>query len=267
MAITKHLKLKLITITKTLALLLMLTSSASFANNFYEQRYRGWLWFEDREKREAELQEQNINVTPEMAEQQLEDFKKELKEKEVIMHVTRTPETVRDYRLKELEMWKMADELQVAWHQAHFRYPELGNGLNEPVNIVAIREKRAEESRKLTSDIAEFARRFELVALFESTCGYCHKFAPILEDFTKDNNFTTQVLMTDDPAQQKIVNTLTTRLGIDGERPILIAVSKDGKVAFELRRGIAVISELQESVRQAWIYLEQNNIMKRGEGI
>jgi conjugal transfer pilus assembly protein TraF len=251
---------------KLVAMLFILVNgniSVSIANSFYEQRHRGWLWFEDKEKTEQEMMEQNKTVTPEQAEQQLEDFKRELKEKEFIMHVTRTPESVREYRMKELEMWKMADELQVAWHQAHFRYPELSNGLNEPVNIIAVREKRAVESQKLKQDIFEFARRFELVALFESSCGYCNKFGPILEDFTKDYNFTTQVIMTDDPIQQQVVNVLSTKLGIDGERPILIAVSKDGKVAFELRRGIAVLSELEESVKQAWIYLEQDNIMKR----
>ena len=96
--------------TKTLMIFAtMFVPFSSFAQNFYEQRYRGWLWFEEPTKEELQNSKQvnlqNQPITPAEAKEEIEQFARELEDLRFVMMARPTPENVRAYREKEKLMW------------------------------------------------------------------------------------------------------------------------------------------------------------------
>ena len=195
MAITKHLKLKLITITRALALLLMLTSNVSFASNFYEQRYRGWLWFEDREKQEIrELEEEAVKKKEQRAEKiararaEVEEFSKELEDLRFMMIWDSTVENVLAYKKKEGEMFNTAMKVDRSYRMARLADPDHADRLKNPMNLYGRKIQAKEQEKKIAKEVAELASQVELFVFIKSDCPYCDQLEPVLANFAKTHS-------------------------------------------------------------------------------
>jgi conjugal transfer pilus assembly protein TraF len=246
-------------ISKYIVLLVLLTSiSNCFAGSFYDQRYRGWLWFEEG-KKESNLKEEE-NIGPDQAREEVELFAKELEERKFVMLARPTVKNVKAYRDKEQEMWQKAIKLDEATRMANFLYPQLYDHMLEPTNAMAVKLKREIEGGAQEELIKEFATKFDLVLFFRAGCKYCKAFEPVLANFAQKYGFNIEAASMDGEKSEFFktsnANEVANRLGIEAT-PTVIAVSHDSKVAFELIRGFVSMSELEEYSALAVKYLQR----------
>ena len=135
-----------------LVLIIILLPVAGQASSFFQQRYRGWLWFESPSVTEqvagTARKEDKVGIlpkdelTPLAAKAEIEQFAKELEELKFLMLARPTPLNVKAYRDKEQAMWRQAEMLHDSWDMANLLYPEQRDLINNPVNVHAIKARR-----------------------------------------------------------------------------------------------------------------------------
>lgn len=237
--------------------------STGYAKNFFEQRYRGWLWFEEPAKEEIKgsnaLKTRSNNITPAEARKEIEQFARELEDLKFVMMARPTPENVRAYREKEKFMWDHSLNIHDAWDMANLMYPEQRDLINNPVNVHAVKAKRAIEFETNQAKITQLAKSFDLVLFFEPTCKYCALLSPVLKTFSEQYGFNVEAVSSSGAGHEYFKTAkatgLANQLGITAF-PTIIAISHDGKTAFELIRGYVSLSELEEYSLLAIKYLE-----------
>lgn len=243
--------------TTILVLIYILLPSMSYAN-FFEQRYRGWLWFEEKmidqdmlykNNRFDVLEQLSNDITPEQAKAEIEQFAKELADLKFIMLARPTPENVKAYRDKEKQMWKQAETLHDSWDMANLLYPQQRDLINNPVNVHGVKAKRAMQEAENSRKIQQLAKEFDLVLFFSEQCQYCQLLAPVLKNFGSRYGFNIDAVSSSGSKHEYFktykADGLIERLNIT-EFPTVIAVSHDAKTAFELIRGYVSESELAE---------------------
>ena len=248
----------------TIFLILLLTFKPSLgcAQGFFDQRYRGWLWFEDKQLAKEKASNKD-EIAPAVAKEEMQEFSRQLEERKYIMFARPTPENVKSYRDKEAEMWDKAMQLQESWDMANFLYPEQRDQINNPDNVHAVKLKRKLEQEDQDKVIKAFADNFELVAFFKNNCRYCHEFAPVLGSFIREFGFIAETVILDDPNLAAKASYLVRKLNIEAT-PVVFAISKDSKTAFELVRGFVSISELRFAVAMSWKHLKSKDF-RRGK--
>ena len=230
-----------------LLIILIFSTTQSMALGFLGERYKGWLWFEEKPKDEEKVE---LKMTPETAKQSVEQFAKELEDSRFLMMAEPSPKTVKDYRDKEQLMWQNAQKLHDAWDLANLLYPEQRDLINNPVNIHAVKAKRSLATDDRVQQIKALAQEYELVLFFSSDCKYCQMLSPILKSFATKYGFKVEAVNAIDQAEHpdfKTVNakSLVEKLNVVAF-PTVIAVSRDGKNAMELIRGLVSMSELED---------------------
>lgn len=248
----------------TLIIFMLLSNCYSYAQNFFDERYRGWFWFENKpitkeNKTPLLKREQNPDISPEEAKAEIEQFAKELEDLKFMMLARPSPENVKAYRDKEKQMWDQADSLHAAWDTANLLYPEQRDLINNPVNVHGVKAKRAMQEEQNAKKIKELAKDFDLVLFFSDSCKYCALLSPVLKSFGEIYGFHIDAV-SNNGSKHEHFKTVTSqelieRLGITAF-PTIIAVSHDSKTAFELIRGFVSLSELEEYSLLAAKYLE-----------
>lgn len=260
------------TLSLTLALVVCCYSDNAYAlevNNkkgFLSDRYRGWLWFEEKQlEKPTRKSDTSIetSITPEDAKKEIEELKEKMEEKRNVMMARPSAETVRDYVELEEVMWKKALALDSAYRQAKFRYPKYFDKLQDPQNVHAVKFKRKLDNEELANKIKDFATKFDLVLFSRGNCSYCAEFAPVLKRFSDMYGFNVDEASIDGEMsglfKGRKMTDLAHKLGIEAT-PTVVAVSRDGRNAFELIRGYVAISELEEYVGLAVDYLKSQQL-------
>src|ERR1700677_2525878 len=99
------------------------SAKATESSGFFNERYRGWLWFEEerqapwlhQEKSERQETEEQELITPEEAKAEIEHLAKELDDAKYVMLARPTPQNIKAYMEKEAIVWKNIGVLQKAW--------------------------------------------------------------------------------------------------------------------------------------------------------
>jgi conjugal transfer pilus assembly protein TraF len=231
--------------------------------DFFNERYRGWYWFEEASKDKKipkHAVDDNSYITPEQAKAEIDAFKAELDNLRYVMLARPTVENVVAYRAKEKEMWDKGMILHDAWDMANFKYPEQRDLINNPVNTFAVKLQREQEALDNQAIVEQFAKKFSLVFFFSGKCKYCQAFSPVLQGFQQKYGFKVEAVSMDGSKHEFFktfqVPQLVQQLGISSA-PTVIAVSDDGEVAFELIRGYVTITELEEYAALAVKYLQE----------
>ena len=241
----------------------LLVATANAKSDFFEQRYRGWFWFEEKADNVNNIigsqNKQTSDITPAEAKAEIEQFAKELEELKFMMLARPSPRNVRAYREKEKQMWDQADALHEAWDIANLLYPEQRDLINNPVNVHAVKVKRAIKEEENTQKIKELAKDFDLVLFFSDSCKYCTLLSPVLKNFAERYGFHIDAISATGSKHEyfktAVFPELIEGLGITAF-PTVIAISHDSKTAFELIRGYVSGSELEEYTLLAAKYLE-----------
>ena len=187
-------------------LFLLISTSANAGNaNFFNKRYRGWIWFEEQEKlaiktakeqeRQAELKKQQ-DIKKARAE--VEKFAKELEDLRYMM--IRYPDNVehtRAFLQKQGQMMDNAIKLADTGRMANFLYPQDFNLIENPQNLYGRRIKQEQNQLSTEGKLKQLASKVELFLFFSKDCPYSESLAPVLHSFTKKYGFKCEAVSLD----------------------------------------------------------------------
>jgi conjugal transfer pilus assembly protein TraF len=255
-----------------LIIIFLATKASAAEQSFFEQRYRGWLWFEETARnKDLEDQEQLKAIEAEKtkeerakARREVEEFAKELEDLRYMM--IRYPldlEHVLAYKKKEAEMMDNSIKLDQSWRMVNFMNPAMIDLIENPTNLYGRRIKTELETKKDEAKIKGFAKSVELFFFFSKDCAYSNQLEPVLSSFAKKYNFKVEAISTDGSISkyfkthhnQGEVKDLIEKLGLS-QTPVVIAVTNDSSVRFEFWRGAGALSELEENSILASKFME-----------
>jgi hypothetical protein len=226
---------------------------ANAKENFFEQRYRGWLWFDENVKEQEEFTEENQAPTlaqMEQAKKENEEFSREL---DLLKHLAiRHPnnlEYIKLYKLKEKEMMDNAQVLGLNWIMANFLNPDIVDELKNPQNIYGrdIRNQQQDNDEKAT--LQELATKVELFVFRQDNCLHCPTLEKHLNSFTTKYGFKIEAI-SPDHSKSPYFKTHTSlelikALGLE-IMPTVIAVVNESRQRFELARGGVSVVDIEE---------------------
>ena len=230
-----------------------IAATANAKENFFEQRYRGWLWFDENVKEQEEFTEENQAPTlaqMEQAKKENEEFSREL---DLLKHLAiRHPnnlEYIKLYKLKEKEMMDNAQVLGLNWIMANFLNPDIVDELKNPQNIYGrdIRNQQQENDDKAT--LQELATKVELFVFRQDNCLHCTTLEKHLNSFTTKYGFKIEAI-SPDHSKSSFFKTHTSpeliqALGLE-IMPTVIAVVNESRQRFELARGGVSVVDIEE---------------------
>jgi len=256
--------------TSALTILICLsgTISNAFARDisFYDgaNKHKGFYWFEEEKMQQGKQTKKSKptyeSLSPSEAIKNMEERKEKLAQSRAVMmelSYRNAPreeiyKAVKNYKILEKEMRDSGMALASAWEMVNFTNPEIIDQINNPVNVPANKVKREQESKQTALKIRGFADKYDLVLFENPTCPYCHAFKPVLGHFVSLYGFKLDVVG-NSPEHQQLINMLKIEAA-----PTLVAVSKDGKDAFELARSFLTLSELEQQAMFAIELLDNN---------
>ena len=253
--------------------LMVLPSMALAEVGFLDQRYRGWLWFEEKEalsglKERTSIQnneEASEEITVEEAKGEVEAIIKELEDLRYVYLARPNYKTQKAYRDKLGEIMDRGIKMQELWDEQNFIEPEYRDLVNSPENVFAVKLNRKIKAQGEKEIIKQFARDYELVFFFRKSCPRSSEFEPVLKSFGDTHGIKIEAVSVDGSESEyfrgssTISQKLIEKLGISAT-PTVIAIRKDARKAFELIRGFVTLSELEENTIKAWHIIEEKGI-------
>jgi len=231
----------------------LIALNANAKGSFFEQRYRGWLWFDEKAKEQEEVSEENQAPTiaqMEQAKKENEEFSKEL---ELLRHLAiRHPdnlEYIKLYKLKEKEMMDNAEVLGLNWLMANFLNPDIVDELKNPQNIYGrdIRNQQQDDDDKAT--LKELSTKVELFVFRQDNCPHCPTLEKHLSTFATKYGFKVEAISPDHSQSQyfkthaspELIEALELKI-----MPTVIAVVNESRQRFELARGGVSVVDIEE---------------------
>ncbi|MGC0372236.1 MAG: hypothetical protein DGJ47_000945 [Rickettsiaceae bacterium] len=220
-------------------------------NDFFDQRYRGWLWL-DKVEDDKTLNIETPDIEKEMqkAKEENELFTKEL---ELMRHMMiRYPDNIEyivAYKKKEKEMQDRALLLGRNWSVANLLNPDILNELENPQNIYGRRTLKAYQEEIEDNNLAILKDKIELFVFIKNHCESCLLLEKHLYNFASKYGFSVTAISSDKSHSQyfktysneNIINQLQLEL-----IPTVIAITKDSRKRYELARGAVSIPELRQ---------------------
>lgn len=253
-------------ILRIVLMFLMIMPSCAYGQNFFEQRYRGWLWFEEKEKPQ-EISPQTENKSREFTKEEMQEIKRKneqfKEELELLKHVMiRYPgnlEHVRRYKEKEKIMLDNAMILSKSFLMTNFLNPDIADQLENPQNLYGRRTKKEIEDEQNEKTIKGLAKNVELFIFMQGNCKHCELLEKHLASFAGKYGFNVEAVSADG-TQSKYFKTnfndeVIEKLELK-QMPTVIAVTNDSSVRFELARGAVSIADLEETSLLMAQYLE-----------
>jgi conjugal transfer pilus assembly protein TraF len=245
----------------------LIVTTANANSCFFDQRYRGWLWFEEKELVDSQEQELIAPTIEQMlqAKKDNEEFSKELELLRQIM--IRYPEDIRHvvaYKRKEKEMQNRASALGKNWLMANFLNPEIVDELKHPQNIYGRKIFTDEQIAQNSLDLKNLAGQVELYVFRMEGCPYCLDLEKHLNNFAKKYGFTVEAVTPDQSNSQyfkthsspELIKALQLEV-----MPTVIAVISDTRERFELARGAVSVADLEDKAILLVNHLRQKQII------
>ena len=165
---------------------------------YFEDRERGWFWYEeppveiDEEEEELPQQTSTAPPTPLPALSPKEILKKQGEQMEEAMAIAILNPSLENYR-RYLELsnkiQQQSQDFARGMKQAIWITPEYDYRLQKPVNTQAQVAQAKINSEEEQHKLNQAANKYGLVFFFRSDCPYCHKFAPILKKLAQRFDF------------------------------------------------------------------------------
>ncbi len=231
----------------------LIAATANAKESFFEQRYRGWLWFDENAKEQEDFTEENQAPTlaqMEQAKKENEEFSKEL---ELLKHLAiRHPnnlEYIKLYKLKEKEMMDNAEILSLNWLMANFLNPDIVDELKNPQNIYGRDIRNQQQQADDRATLQELATKVELFVFRQDNCPHCPTLEKHLNSFATKYGFKVEAI-SPDHSQSQYYKTHTSpelieKLGLK-IMPTVIAVVNESRQRFELVRGGVSVVDIEE---------------------
>lgn len=240
--------------------------SSSFASNdFFNQQYRGWLWFEEKEKEEEDINSK-INKMPskeEMmeAKRQNEEFSQDL---ELLRHLAiRYPDNLeyaKLYKMKEKELLDNATIFASTWQMVNMLNPEIVDELSNPANLYGRKIFKEEKKKKEQGILRELAKNTEVFVFRMEGCPYCGSLEKHLSYFARLYGFEVEAISADTGKSDYFVTHQSPEMiaAFNLEvMPVVMIVDSRTRQRFELARGAVSVADLEEKALLVAKYLSQ----------
>jgi hypothetical protein len=249
-----------------LVMLFYASSGQASKQDFFDQRYRGWLWFEEKEhidnKSDNQIDNQDteakkqigspIPTKEQMRQAKLENeqFKEELEDlRHLIVRYPDNLNYIRLYKEKEKQMLDGAMRLASNFAMVNFLNPDIADQLKTPQNIYGrniAKEQKELEERQIIKSLSEHV---ELFVFRQANCAHCPLLEKHLSSFASIYGFKVEAVSQDNSISSyfKTHNnpTIIKQLALT-VMPTVIAVTKDSAMRFELARGAVSIPDLED---------------------
>ena len=172
------------------------TSGDTPSESYYQNREKGWFWYEDPPPPPKEEKEEKpiapppavaIPKTPdEIMAVKFEAYKKTLEMAQMAAFLEPTPANLKRYAELQVALVKRASEASDVWQRVIWANPQLDFTQENPVTHLGMtaHEESIKKAKRETFD--RLAATSMLYFFFRSDCPYCHEFAPILANFSKE---------------------------------------------------------------------------------
>ncbi len=183
-----------------LALIVLLLLSHNLeARPFYDDRAKGWHWYEIKQLPETQVLDNNKDtpVTPEQAKFELEQLQLELEGAKALAVMYPTSEHVSNYIELHNAVIQRASLFSSIWQQVVWQTPSLDFSINNPTDNSA---RHVHYDVKTVSDaqmVESLSNEYGLFFFFKESCQYCHAFAPVLKNFENKHNLTVMAVSLD----------------------------------------------------------------------
>lgn len=253
-----------------LVLISVLLPQVVYGQNFFEQRYRGWLWFEENER--DKQKENNTHVTEEQssfptkaqmqkAKLENEAFKEELENlRHMMVRYPSNLNYIRLYKEKEKEMLDYAMLLATNFAMVNFLNPDIADQLKTPQNIYGRNVAKAHKEEMDKQMVKALSSKIELFVFRQANCPHCPVLEKHLSSFAQKYGFKVEAVSLDNSTSNYFRThnnpTIIKQLALT-VMPTVIAVTKDSSRRFELARGAVSIPDLEDKTLLLAEFLKQ----------
>lgn len=153
---------------------------------FFDQSAQGWHWYQDpiiikKEQQDPEI----VPVTPTPTET-IKTYQKELETRLHKAILNPSYQNVQAYQEMQKDLTDRSQKFSETWMQVVFQNPHLDHTLVSPTNHTGRHVYLDQEKQIIKDTISNLKDEYGLFFFFSSQCEYCHKFAPIVQQFAKN---------------------------------------------------------------------------------
>lgn len=153
-------------------------------NKYFEQRERGWFWYEVMEEPEKEEPlEQPPPPQPEITVDDIHKTGDQLLNKAIIEP---TKENIHAYLVWQKFVLDRSQQFTEVWQTVIREHPELDETVNHPTSTLGVQLAAAEEKKSVKEVIEKVSEMGEILYFFTSTCPYCKEQGRLLTAFRQN---------------------------------------------------------------------------------
>ena len=180
-----------------------LGSSLLQAKPFYAQHEEGWFWYQREEKKELRtdtLKDKSVPSTPShkipTAQEKVKQIQQDFEEATAQAILNPTLSNVQHVMTLQRQIIDRSSEFQETWMQAslfegqHMRASDNGT----PVHRKIMQEQKEKE---LHQKLRRLAKETGLFFIFREDCKFCHAFAPVVKEFSREYRFEVKAISGD----------------------------------------------------------------------
>jgi len=172
-----------------------LGSSLLQAKPFYAQHDEGWFWYQREEKKELRtdtLKDKSVPSTPSSklltAKDKVKQIQENFEEATAQAILNPTLSNVQDVMTLQRQIIDRSTQFQEIWMQAslfegqHLRLSDNGAPLARKI-------MQEQKEKELQQKIRRLAKETGLFFIFREDCKFCHAFAPVVKEFSREYGF------------------------------------------------------------------------------
>lgn len=192
---------KMYTRISCISFVFILFAIQSVEGSFYEDKARGWFWYEDPEveddvqevtqtqkDQKEEFVQTEVPTAPNYAEQ-LQKYKKILEDKKAKALMSPTYTHVKDYMTAQKDMSDRASLFSDQWQRVVLTTPALNPEVKNPTSHYISHVKKDEEKAARMAALSSMAKTYGLFLFVSNNCAYCKAFAPVVKSFAHKYGF------------------------------------------------------------------------------
>ena len=220
---------------------------------FYEDRERGWYWFEQQEKptnKKPEMLEE-ISSPSKTPEQELKELQEKIESARITAVMQPTLENVVAYYAMQKQVLDKADEFSRVSRLAILAHPELLEPDKNPINRAATRIAYNEAKKERGQSLREFADEFGLILFVSKDCPYCTEQTRVLDVLRNKYKFSVSLVSyeeTESKGEKVAANpALIKKFGVK-YFPSIFAYNPKQKLVVPVSNGLITFDDLERNI-------------------
>lgn len=163
--------------------------------DYFKDRERGWWWYEKILSNEVVISKEKnkkVEATPNIASKKiLEDQGRNWEDALSKAILAPTEENIKNYLMLTKKINLQAQKFATAFKESIWINPEYDYTIERPTTTQAIIAKNESDFIKSEKELFEIAKTNGLIFFFRGDCPHCHRFSPILKNFSDKYKFST----------------------------------------------------------------------------